>query len=104
MKIDDFFFRWVPIAPTIPVQGVKFFNGKNKMKRLWLKKNRHLIRNWRSEWRKSLDMSAAGNVVAKDDKGNKIAEYGQPVLVGTRSVRLRMVNRNLVIPEQVNDI
>ena len=74
------------------------------MKRMWLKKNRHRIRNWRSEWRKSYDMSAAGNVYApcgrhKCPNPNRCAE-----LVGNGSVRLRMVNRNLVIPEQVNDI
>ena len=58
-------------------------------------------------------MSAAGNVEMKDEKGRVVREhynehydeyYGDAVLVGTRSVRLRMVNRNLVIPEQVNDI
>ena len=58
-------------------------------------------------------MSAAGSVVARDDNGKDFLEWGDrkdgsrgyyKVLVGTRSVRLRMVNRNLVIPEQVNDI
>ena len=99
--------------PTIPVTNVKLFNGSNKMKRMWLKKNKHRITNWRSEWRKSHDMSAAGSVVMKDEKGRVVREnyhkqldyyYGDVVLIGTRSVRLRMVNRNLVIPEQVNDI
>ena len=58
-------------------------------------------------------MSAAGSVETKDEKGRVVREdydslfdeySGDVVLVGTRSVRLRMVNRNLVIPEQVNDI
>ena len=93
--------------PTIPsilnVQGIPGeigfyagFNGSNKMKRLWLKKNRHRVRNWRAEWRKTHDMSAAGRVYQKerDSLGNKI-------LAGNRSVRFRFVNRNLVIPEQV---
>ena len=56
--------------PTIPVTNVKHFNGSNKLKRMWLKKNRHRIRNWRSEWRKSHDMSAAGNVYAQDENGH----------------------------------
>ena len=66
------------------------------MKRLWLKKNRHGVRNWRFEWRKTHDMSAVGRVYEKerDWRGNK-------VLAGNRSVRFRFVNRNLVIPEQV---
>ena len=58
-------------------------------------------------------MSAAGSVEMKDEKGRVVKEEyderydeysGDVVLVGTRSVRLRMVNRNLVIPEQVNNI
>ena len=58
-------------------------------------------------------MSAAGSVEMKDEKGRVVKEEyderrdkysGDVVLVGTRSVRLRMVNRNLVIPEQVNYI
>ena len=78
------------------------------MKRLWLKKNRRIIRNWRAEWRKSHDMSAAGSIMAKDEKGKEIIYPCDPyfgvyrVRVGTRSVRFRLVNRNLVIPEQVN--
>ena len=87
--------------PTIPIENVKNFNGSNKMKRLWLKKNRQTVRNWRAEWRKSHDMSAAGRVyVQESDK------YGMKVkvLAGKRSVRFRFVNRNLVIPEQVNCI
>ena len=58
-------------------------------------------------------MYAAGSVELKDEKGRVVREdydksldkyYGDVVLVGTRSVRLRMVNRNLVIPEQVNEL
>ena len=80
--------------PTFQVSNVRHFDGSNRMKRLWLKKNRHRIRNWRQEWRKSYDMSAAGSVKAMD-------ENGCLVLFGRRTVRLRMVNKNLVIPEQV---
>ena len=88
--------------PTIPVKNVKYFNGSNKMKRLWLKKNRHRIRNWRAEWRKSHDMSAAGRVYVTDHRGHRVEdESGNYVLVGIRSVRLRMVNRNLVIPKTI---
>ena len=92
--------------PTIPsienVQGskgsypYKGFNGSNKLKRLWLKKNRHRVRNWRAEWRKTHDMSAAGRVYQKERD-----RMGRKVLAGNRSVRFRFVNRNLVIPEQV---
>ena len=92
--------------PALYVPNVKLFRGSNKMKRSWLKKNRHVIRNWRSEYRKTYDMSEAGNVEKKDVKGdlewNYETELGSyTVLVGNRSVRLRLVNRNLVIPEQV---
>ena len=66
------------------------------MKRLWLKKNRHRVRNWRAEWRKTHDMSAAGRVYQKERD-----QVGRKVLAGNRSVRFRFVNRNLVIPEQV---
>ena len=95
--------------PTLYVPNVKFFRGSNKMKRSWLRKNRHIIRNWRSEYRKTHDMSEAGNVVKKDARGepemgweNGLGDYC--VLVGNRSVRLRLVNRNLVIPEQVRNV
>ena len=81
--------------PTIPVENVKNFSGSNKMKRLWLRKNRRTIRNWRAEWRKTHDMSAAGKVKVK-------GKNGRLVRVGKRSVRLRLVNRKLVIPEQVS--
>ena len=65
--------------PTIPVKNVENFNGSNKSKREWLEKHRPV--NWISEWRKSYDMTAATG--------------------GKRAVRLRRVNRDLVIPEQV---
>ena len=63
---------------------------------------------WRAEWRKSHDMSAAGNIMAKDERGNEIKHFDPyhgacKVRVGTRSVRFRLVNRNLVIPEQVKN-
>ena len=59
--------------------NVENFNGSNKSKREWLEKHRPV--NWISEWRKSYDMTAATG--------------------GKRAVRLRRVNRDLVIPEQV---
>ena len=52
-------------------------------------------------------MSEAGNVKKKDARGNPVLTDDTDgvgyyyVLVGNRSVRLRLVNRNLVIPEQV---
>ena len=51
-------------------------------------------------------MSEAGNVEKKDARGNPEEKYEDgiglyTVLVGNRSVRLRLVNRNMVIPEQV---
>ena len=58
------------------------YDGNNEQKRRWLEENRPV--NWLSEWKKSYDMTAAG-------EGGKIK----------RAVRLRRVNRNLVIPEQV---
>ena len=83
--------------PTIPsIRNIQEFNGSSIMKRLWLKKNRHRVRNWRAEWRKTHDMSAAGRVYQKERD-----EDGQKILAGNRSVRFRFVNRNLVIPEQV---
>ena len=66
--------------PTIPVINNDWYNGSNKKKKEWLEKHRPV--NWIPEWRKSYDMTAA-------------AEGGK------RSVRLRRVNRNLVIPERV---
>ena len=68
--------------PTIPVRNNEKYDGSNKKKREWLEKHRPV--NWISEWRKSYDMTAA-------------AEGGK------RSVRLRRVNRNLVIPERVRN-
>ena len=68
--------------PTIPVRNKDAFDGSNKKKREWLEKHRPV--NWLPEWRKSYDMSAAGKVEG-----------------GKRSIRLRRVNRNLVIPERV---
>ena len=65
--------------PTIPVKNVENFNGSNQSKKKWLEKHRPV--NWISEWRKSYDMTAA--------------------VGGKRAVRLRRINRNLVIPEQV---
>ena len=92
--------------PALYVPNVKLFRGSNKMKRSWLRKNRHIIRNWRSEYRKTHDMSEAGSVVKKNangdpEMGGEIGLGNYYVLVGNRSVRLRLVNRNQVIPEQV---
>ena len=66
--------------PTIPVKNVENYDGSNKRKRQWLEKHRPV--NWISEWRKTYDMTAATG--------------------GKRAVRLRRVNRDLVIPEQVH--
>ena len=77
--------------PTIPVTNIDKFNGSNEMKRKWILENRHKIVNWRSEYWKSYDMSAAV----------RYNEDGEMIGGGTRSVRLRLVNRNMVIPEQV---
>ena len=77
--------------PTIPVNNIDKFNGSNEMKRKWIIENRHKIVNWRSEYWKSHDMSAA---VRYD-------EHGEMIGGGTRSVRLRLVNHDTVIPEQV---
>ena len=68
--------------PTIPVRNIKEYDGNNQMKRKWLERYRPA--NWIPEWRKSYDMTAAGK-----RKGGK------------RSVRMRRINRNMVIPEQV---
>ena len=66
--------------PTIPVLNADYYDGNNVMKRKWLEENRPV--NWLSEWKKSYDMTAAGDG-------------------GKQAVRLRRVNRNLVIPELV---
>ena len=68
--------------PSIPVCNSNEFDGSNKKKRAWLLRNRKMVVDWRTEWRKSHDMSAAR-------KEGKV------------SIRLRLVNPNLVIPEQV---
>ena len=84
--------------PTIPsIKNVQDFNGSNRMKRFWLNKNRRTVRNWRAEWRNTHDMSAAGKVFKKTRD-----EKGQVQLTGNRSIRFRLVNKNLVIPEQVS--
>ena len=66
--------------PTIPVEYIEYYDGNNEDKRKWLEKKRPV--NWLKEWEKSYDMTAAGDG-------------------GKRAVRLRRVNRNLVIPEMV---
>ena len=58
-------------------------------KRAWLLKYKPV--DWLPEYRKTYDMTDA---VEYDDEGKM---YGG----GIRTVRLRRVNRNLVIPEQV---
>ena len=75
--------------PTIPVRNIDKFNGSNEKKRKWLEKHRPV--NWLAEWWKSYDMSDA---VTYD-------ENGEMIIGGKRSVRLRRVNMDLVIPEQV---
>ena len=67
--------------PTIPVTNVDEYEGSNEKKRAWLLKHRPV--DWLIEWWKSPDMSDAG-------------------LGGKRSIRLRKINKSLVIPEQVN--
>ena len=61
------------------MKNIDQYDGNNDKKRQWLERNRPI--NWIAEWRKSYNMSEA--------------------VGGNKSVRLRRVNRNLVIPEQV---
>ena len=65
--------------PSIPVRNVNDYDGSNQKKRDWLEKFRP--KNWLREWRKSPDMSAASG--------------------GRRSIRLRRLSEDLVIPERV---
>ena len=65
--------------PSINVKNVNDYDGSNVNKRIWLEKNRP--KNWVPEWRKSPDMSAATG--------------------GRKSIRLRRLSDDLVIPERV---
>ena len=69
--------------PVIHVKNADRFDGSNDLKRQWIEKNRPYL--WLPEWRKTPNMSAA-------KRGGK------------RSIRLRRINRNLVIPERVSSI
>ena len=75
--------------PSIPVQNINKYDGCNQKKRQWLEKYRPV--NWNGEWNKSYDMTDAG----RDSDGSINHD-------GTRCIRLRRVNRHLVIPEQVS--
>ena len=78
-------------VPTFPVKNIEDYDGSNTAKRAFLVKNRHRIVNWRAEWRKSIDMSAAV----------RITHEGRKVGGGRRSIRFRRINREIVIAEQV---
>ena len=59
-------------------------NGNNTVKRNFLEENRKDIIGWVDEWAKTLDMRAAMFMTE-----------------AKRSIRLRLVNRNKVLAEQV---
>ena len=70
--------------PNLKVKNVDDYDGNNTVKRNFLEKNRKDIIGWVDEWAKTLDMRAA------------------IFLGGKRSIRLRLVNRNKVLTEQVS--
>ena len=69
--------------PNLKVKNVDDFDGNNTVKRNFLEENSKDIIGWVEEWSKTLDMRAA--------------IFGG----GKRSIRLRLVNRNKVLAEQV---
>ena len=69
--------------PNLNVRNTNDYDGNNTVKRNFLENNRKEIVNWVDEWIKTLDMRAA------------------IFLGGKRSIRLRLVNRNKVLAEQV---
>ena len=77
--------------PTIAVSNIDKYDGSNRKKRQWLERHRPI--NWVPEWYKSHDMSAA---VMYDEDGEMIVDEDVH-----RCIRMRRVNKDLVIPEQV---
>ena len=76
--------------PQISVKNVEDYDGSNEKKRKFLWKNREHIIDWLPEYQKSYDMSAFGRLIVGQGGGKK-------------SIRMRKVNRNLVIPERVRE-
>ena len=70
--------------PNLKVMNQDDYNGNNTVKRNFLEINRRTIVKWVDEWMKTLDMTAA--VFFVNSK---------------RSIRLRLVNKNRVLTEQV---
>ena len=70
--------------PNIRTRNIDQYNGHNWKKRQYLEKNKSMLVGWLEEWRKSVNMSEARNL-----PGSK------------RSVRLRLINRETVLAEQV---
>ena len=78
--IDD-----VDVSPPVPpIDDVWNYDGSNQKKREYLEKNKSMLVGWLDEWRKSVDMVGASTA-----PGAK------------RSVRLRLINRDTVLDEQV---
>ena len=70
--------------PNIMARNVEKYSGSNVKKRQYLEENSSMLRGWLDEWKKSVDMTAAQYL-----SGSK------------RSIRLRLINRDTVLAEQV---
>ena len=70
--------------PNVRTRNIDQFNCSNQKKREYLEKNKSMLVGWLDEWRKSVDMVGASTA-----PGAK------------RSVRLRLINRDTVLDEQV---
>ena len=70
--------------PNIRTRNIDSYDGDNWKKRQYLEENKSMLVGWLEEWRKSVDMRAASAF-----PGVK------------RSVRLRLINRDTVLAEQV---
>ena len=70
--------------PNLKVMNQDDYNGNNTVKRNFLEINRRTIVKWVDEWMKTLDMTEA--MFHPEAK---------------RSIRLRLVNKNKVLTEQV---
>ena len=70
--------------PTLKVKNADDYDGNNQVKRKFLEEHSGEIVGWMDEWIKTPDMRAA------------------LFLGGKRSIRLRLVNKDTVLAEQVD--
>ena len=69
--------------PSLKVKNADDYDGNNQVKRKYLEDHSAEIVGWIDEWIKTPDMRAAA------------------FLGGKRSIRLRLINKNTVLAEQV---